>query len=114
MRDNFRTEVGPGAARGGQLTLKDYSDAKIPKGPKIKEKNLESYKAEPSEKAKESNKTKKIFPAFGIASNLSKTLLQKHSAVKHVTEFKEKLNPDKLASSDKIKTKASYLKKTGI
>ena len=109
MRDNFRTEVGPGAAPGGQLTLKDDSDAKIPKGPKIKEKNLKSYKAEPSEKAKELNKTKTKFPAFGIASNLSKTLLQKHSAVKHVTEFKEKLNPDKLASSDKIKTKASYL-----
>ena len=60
MWDNFRTEVGLGAAPGGQLTLKDDSDAKIPKGPKIKEKNLKSYKAEPLEKAKESNKTKKI------------------------------------------------------
>ena len=38
--------------------MKDDSDAKIPKRPKIKEKNLKSYKAEPSEKAKESNKTK--------------------------------------------------------
>ena len=57
--DNFRTEVGLGAAPGGQLRLKDDSDAKIPKGPKIKEKNLKSYKAEPSEKAKESNITKK-------------------------------------------------------
>ena len=59
--DNFRTEVGPGAAPGGQLTLKDDSDAKIPKGPKIKEKNLESYKAEPSEKAKESKMQKYLF-----------------------------------------------------
>ena len=61
VRDNFRTEVGPGAAPGGQLTLKDDSDAKIPKGPKIKEKNLESYKAEPSEKAKESKMQKYLF-----------------------------------------------------
>ena len=45
MRDNFRTEVGQGAARGGQLTLKDDSDAKILKGPKIKEKKLKSDKS---------------------------------------------------------------------
>ena len=65
------------AAPGGQLTLKDDSEAKIPKGPKIKEKNLKSDKPEPSEKAQESDKTKNKIPAFGIASNLSKTLLQK-------------------------------------
>ena len=49
------------SAPGGQLALKDDSDAKIPKGPKIKEKNLESYKAEPSEKAKESKMQKYLF-----------------------------------------------------
>ena len=38
QRDNFRTEVGQGAAKGSQITLKDDSGAKIPKGPKIKEK----------------------------------------------------------------------------
>ena len=94
--------------------MKDDSGTKILKEPKIKEKNLKSYWAEPSEKAKESNITKTYFPAFGIASNLSKTLLKKHSAVKHVTEFKEKLNPDKLASTDKIKPKQVILKKTGV
>ena len=57
LRDNLTTKVGHEAAPGGQLTLKDDSDAKIPKGPKRKEKNLKSYKAEPSEKAKELNKT---------------------------------------------------------
>ena len=62
--DNFRTEVGLGAAPGGQLTLKDDSDAKIPKGPKIKEKNLESYKAEPSERPKNPIKQKKIFSSL--------------------------------------------------
>ena len=35
-RDNLTKKVGPGATRGGQLTLKDDSDAKILKGPKIK------------------------------------------------------------------------------
>ena len=64
QRDNFRTEVGQGAAKGSQLTLKDDSGAKIPKGPKIKEKNLKSYKAEPSEKAKESNITINIFSSL--------------------------------------------------
>ena len=34
QRDNFRTEGGQGAAKGGQLTVKDDSGAKIPKGPK--------------------------------------------------------------------------------
>jgi len=57
--DNFTKKVGPVAAPGGQLTLKDDSEAKIPKGPKIKEKNLKSDKPEPSEKAQESDKTKK-------------------------------------------------------
>ena len=38
QRDNFRAEVGPRAAPASQLTLKDDSDAKVPKGPKIKEK----------------------------------------------------------------------------
>ena len=59
--DNFTKKVGPVAAPGGQLTLKDDSEAKIPKGPKIKEKNLKSDKPEPSEKAQESDKTKKKF-----------------------------------------------------
>ena len=31
--------------------------------------------------------------------------------MKHVTEFKEKLNPDKLASTDKIKPKQIIFKK---
>ena len=47
--------------KGGQITLKDDLDAKIPKGPKIKEKSPKSDKSEPSEKAQEQNKTKKIF-----------------------------------------------------
>ena len=46
VRDNFTTKVGQGAAPGGQLTFKDESGAKIPKGPKIKEKNLKSDKPE--------------------------------------------------------------------
>jgi hypothetical protein len=37
-----------------------------------------------------------------MVSNLSKTLLQKHSVVKHVSEFKEMLNPIKLANTAKI------------
>ena len=76
----------------------DDSDAKIPKGPKIKERNLKSDKPEPSEKGKELNETKIIFQSSGIASNLSKTIMQKHSAVKHVSELEEKLIPDKLAA----------------
>ena len=42
-----------------QVTLKDDSYAIIPKGPKRKEKNFKSYEAEPSEKVKELNITKK-------------------------------------------------------
>ena len=64
QRDNFRAEVGPGAAPASQVTLKDDSDAKIPKGPKIKEENLKSYKAEPSEKANELNIPKNIFSSI--------------------------------------------------
>ena len=40
-------------APAGQLTLKGDSEAKIPKGPKIKENYLKSDKPEPSEKALE-------------------------------------------------------------
>ena len=50
-RDNLTTKVGPEAALGGQLTLKDDWDAKITKGPKMKEKKLKSDKPEPSEEA---------------------------------------------------------------
>jgi len=39
LRDKFTTKVGHKAAPGGQLTLKDDSDAKITKGPKMKEKS---------------------------------------------------------------------------
>ena len=83
----------------------DDSDAKNQKGPKIKEINLKPDKPEPSEKAKEPNETKVIFQSSGIVSNLSKTLLQKHSAVKHVSEFEEKLIPDKLARTAKMEPK---------
>ena len=48
---------------------------------------------------------------MAIVSNLSKMLVQKHSVVKHVSEFKEKLNPNKLASTAKIKPKQVILKK---
>ena len=67
--------------------------------------NLKLDKPEPSEKAKEPNETKIIFLSSGIVSNLSKTLLQKHSAVRHVSEFKEKLIPGKLASNAKMEQK---------
>ena len=51
--------------KGGQITLKDDLDAKIPKGPKIIEKSSKSDKSEPSEKTQEQNKTNKYFPSFG-------------------------------------------------
>ena len=38
-RDNLTTKVGHEAAPGGQLSLKDDSDAKITKGPNMKEKS---------------------------------------------------------------------------
>ena len=57
-RDNLTTKVGHEAAPGGQLTLKDDSDAKITKGPKMKEKKLKSDKPDPSEEAQDLNKTK--------------------------------------------------------
>ena len=60
-RDNLTTKVGHEAAPGGQLTLKDDSDAKITKGPKMKEKKLKSDKPDPSEEAQDLNKTKIIF-----------------------------------------------------
>ena len=71
----------------------------------IKEIYLKSDKPEPSEKAKEPNETKNIFQSSGIVSNPSKTLLWKHSAVKHVSKFEEKLIPDKLASTAKMEPK---------
>ena len=46
------------SAPGSQLTLKDDSDAKITKGPKMKEKKLKSDKPDPSEEAQDLNKTK--------------------------------------------------------
>ena len=61
LRDNLTTKVGHEAAPGGQLTLKDDSDAKITKGPKMKEKKLKSDKPDPSEEAQDLNKTKIIF-----------------------------------------------------
>ena len=67
--------------------------------------NLKLDKPEPSEKAKEPNETKIIFQSSGILSNLSKTLLPKHSAVKHVSEFEEKLIPDKLAGTARMEPK---------
>ena len=60
-----RSQIGIARLKGGQITLKDDLDAKIPKGPKIKEKSPKSDKSEPSEKAQEQNKTKKYFPSFG-------------------------------------------------
>ena len=71
----------------------------------MKEFNLKSDKPEPSEKAKKPNEIKIIFQSLGIVSNLSKTIVQKHSAVKHVSEFKEKLIPDKLARTAKMEPK---------
>ena len=86
-------------------------DAKILKGPKIKEKSPKSDKSEPSEKAQEQNERKKnIFHPSGIVSNLSKTRLQKYSALKHVSEFKEKFNPGKLASTAKMEPKQIIFK----
>ena len=61
LRANLTTKVGHEAAPGGQLTLKDDSDAKITKGPKMKEKKLKSDKPDPSEEAQDLNKTKIIF-----------------------------------------------------
>ena len=61
LRDNLTTKVGHEAALGGQLTLKDDSDAKITKGPKMKEKKLKSDKPDPSEENQDLNKTKIIF-----------------------------------------------------
>ena len=46
LRDNLTTKVSHEAAPGGQLTFKDELGAKIPNGPKIKEKNLKSDKPE--------------------------------------------------------------------
>ena len=86
-------------------------DAKIPKGPKIKEKSPKSDKSEPSEKTEEQNKTKNIFHPSGIVSNLSKTVLQKYSSLKHVPEFKEKFNPGKLASTAKMEPKQIIFKR---
>ena len=57
-RPSLAKRVGHEAAPGGQLTLKDDSDAKITKGPKMKEKKLKSDKPDPSEEAQDLNKTK--------------------------------------------------------
>ena len=86
-------------------TLKIIQMPKIIKGPKVKEINHKSDKPDPSEKSKEQKETKVIFQSSGIVSNLSKTLLQKHSAVKHVSEFEEKLIPDKLSRTAKMEPK---------
>ena len=48
---------------------------------------------------------------MGIVSNLSKTRLQKYSALKHVSEFKEMFNPGKLASTAKMEPKQIIFKK---
>ena len=80
----------------------DDSDAKIPKGPKIKEINLKPDKLESTDEAPGQIKLKINFQPSGNVSNLSTTLLQKHSAVEHVSEFKEKLIADKLASTAKM------------
>ena len=81
----------------------DDSDTNKQRRPKIKEINLKSDKPGPSEKAKEPNETKIIFQSSGIVSNLSKTLLQKHSAVKQESEFE--FIPDKLARTAKMEPK---------
>ena len=46
LRDNLTTKVGHETAPVGQLTLKDDSDGKITKGPKMKEKKLKSDKSD--------------------------------------------------------------------
>ena len=72
-----------------QIILDD-SDAKIPKRPKVKEINLKPDKPEPTDKVPEPDKTKTKFQPMGIVSNLSRTLLQKHQAVKYLSEYKNK------------------------
>ena len=62
-------------------------------------------------KPKSQIKQKNIFQSSGIVSNLSKTLLQKYSALKYVSEFKEKFNPGKLASTFKMEPKHKIFKK---
>ena len=89
----------------------DDSDAKISKGPKIKEINLKPDKLESTDEAPGQIKLKINFQPSGNVSNLSTTLLQKHSAVEHVSEFKEKLIADKLASTAKIERKQEISKK---
>ena len=89
----------------------DDSNAKIPKGPKMKEINLKPDKPESTEEASGQIKQKINFQPSGIVSNLSTMLLQKHSAVEHVFEFKEKLIADKLASTAKMKRKQEISKK---
>ena len=56
-------------------------------------------------------KQENIFHPSGIVSNLSKTWLQKYSALKHVSEFKEKFNPGKLASTAKMEPKQIIFKR---
>ena len=50
-------------------------------------------------------KQKNIVQPSGTISNQSKMLLQKHSAMEHVSEFKEKLIADKLTITAKMEQK---------
>ena len=54
--------------------LEDDSEAKIPKGLKIKEIYIKPDKPKPSEKGKIHAKQKILFQPLGIVSNLIKTL----------------------------------------
>ena len=82
-------------------------DSPVKKDLKFKKKSFKSDKPEPLEKAQEPNE-KKSFQSLEIVSNLCKTLLQKYSAL-HLSEFKEKLNPGKLASTAKMEPKQIIL-----
>ena len=95
-----------------QIILDD-SDAKFPKRSKVKEINLKPDKPEPTKEVPEPYKTKQKtnFQAMGIASNLSKTLLQKHPAVKYVSTFKDKFIADNLAKPAKRESKQEISKK---
>ena len=78
---------------------------KFQKRPKVKEIYLKPNKPETTEDVPEPNKTKTKFQPTGIVSNLSKTLLQKHSTVKYVSEFKDKFIADKLVITAKREPK---------
>ena len=78
---------------------------------RIKKQVLNQISLNLQKKPKSKIKQKNIFQSSRIVSNLSKTLLQKYSALKHVSEFKEKFNLGKLASTAKMEPKHKIFKK---